>query len=180
MLGKFRRFCAPIIMVVLLAVGNPAGAHNDEGRWVDAGPWNGLLDCESSPTDTRGPLAPRHHPRKRAAEVRVDQISYTHDYGAFQFQRATWDSVAALRGRERFVGVDPRTTSLASQLRQAEWLRTNVSISQWSCGYRYGDGTGPVWVTAEWKLPRRPERCAANLNEKWNLTEAQARSVCDD
>lgn len=161
----------------VLIAGAPAGAHNVEGRWVDFGKWNGVVDCESSPVGTA--YVPAHHPVKARAEVRVDQVSWTWDYGGFQFQRNTWDNVAQRRGKTHLIGKDPRTVTLAQQIRQAQWLRKNVGIWQWSCGYRYGDGTGPRFVTGEWKLPSNPEGCARNLDLYHGVRTRVARSVCN-
>lgn len=138
-----------VVLVVSLSVlwpGPLLGDHAPEGRWVDFGPWNGIVDCESAPTVNGPPLS--DHPE----EVRVDQLSPTADFGAFQFQQRTWDWVAQWRGRTDLVGVDPRTVDIGEQFDQAKALAFDIhggGIQHWTCGYRYGDGTGPRFVTAE-------------------------------
>ena len=174
---------ANILVAVLLAP-QPAEAH--DGRWLDAGPHNGLLSCESSPNaraaaivTPRGvPLAPAGTRRARA-EVRVDQQAAALDRGAWQFIPSTWDWVATERGALHLVGKDPRFTTLATQFRQAEWLRINGGIAHWTCSGRFGDGTGPRYVTAELVTPRRPRRCARNLHRQWGARPAVAASICN-
>lgn len=181
------RFAATILIAasIQLAAVAPAGASDPEGRWVDFGKWNGVVDCESSPnasaralvTPFGVPLAPSAT-TEAAREVRVDQAGSARDRGAFQFIPSTWDSVARLRGKPHLIGDDPRTKTLAQQLRQAEWLRRHDGIGHWTCGYRYGDGTGPRWVTGEIRTPKNPERCARNLRRHWGRSRSVARTVC--
>lgn len=176
---------ALLVIVMILSIAPTAAAKEEPGRWVDFGKWNGVVDCESSPssspalvTPTGKNLAPRGTAKYRR-EVRVDQSGYSSDRGAFQFLPSTWDSVARKRGALHLVGKDPRTTTLATQLRQAEWLRRNVGMSQWSCGYRYGDGTLPQYVTGEIKTPNKPVQCKHNIANKYDRTWRVARSVCN-
>lgn len=161
------------LVAVSLSV-SAAAADEPDGRWVDFGPWNGVVDCESSPTPGYPHLTARHHPTKRAAEVRADQVSWTSDRGVFQFQQRSWDWVAP----QALVGVDPRRQTLKRQLRQAQRLRDidGGGISHWVCGYRYGDGTGPRFVTGELVSPANPARCAERLAR--HTKRRIADSVC--
>lgn len=167
-----------IVLAVLQPV--PAQAHESlPGRWVDGGDYNGLWACEARPTPKFGHLVPQHHPKKRAREVRADSRGSANDRGIFQVIPSTWDWVAQQRGKGRLIGRDPRSFTLATQLRQAEWLRTHGGIGHWTCGYRYGDGTSKRWVTGEWKSPRKPRRCANNLVNRHGQTRRVANSVCE-
>ena len=159
-----------------------ADAHEDlPGRWLDAGNWNGVIACEAGPNNHHGTphMVPHHHPLKRSAEVRADSRGHTPDLGVVQFIEKTWNNVSSLRGAHWLVGRDPRTVTLAEQMRNAQWLRTNVGIFQWSCGYRYGDGTGPRWVTGVWKESPHPRKCARNLHRHHGFKWSVAASICN-
>lgn len=176
------------VTVVPQVIDQPTAIAQEEevGRWVDLGPWNGVADCESSPnsradailTDKGVPLAPEGT-RKARREIRIDQEGASRDRGAFQFIPSTWDWVARSRGQHHLVGRDPRTTTLATQLRQAEWLRINGGIGHWTCGYRYNDGTPPQYVTAEIRQPSKPVRCTRNLHNVHDFSWKISRSVCN-
>lgn len=180
------RFIATILIAVSLQLAAaPPAAADPEGRWVDFGPWNGVVDCEASPNagaaaivTPTGTHLTEPGTRRHAAEVRVDQRAGAADRGAFQFIPSTWDWVAAERGRRHLTGDDPRRKTLATQLRQAEWLRLNGGIGHWTCGYRYGDGTGPRYVTGELRMPAHPGRCTVNLVNIHGIGLRSARSVC--
>ena len=172
---------ANIMLAVTLVFIPQAEAHDDlPGRWVDFGKWNGVVDCEAGPVDYLGTphKVPRHHPTKRNAEVRADSKGHTPDLGIVQFIQLTWNRVSVLRDANWLVGRDPRIVTLAEQMRNAEWLRRNVSINQWSCGYRYGDGTTKRWVTGVWKESPHPRRCARNLRRHHGFRWRHAASIC--
>lgn len=137
-----------------------AGAHG-EGRWVDFGPWNGVVKCES------------------LGDADVYNTGGSGAAGLFQFMPRTWNWVAEVHDRPRLVGKDPATRTAAQQLRQAIRLRDmrHGGIRHWVCGYRYGDGSGPVWVHDD-RIPKRPYRCARNLRRKWDLPRRVTNSVC--
>lgn len=169
-----------VVVAVVLFIAEAAYGRDisDEGRWVDFGPWNGVVDCEASPTPGTPHLVPRHHKAKYSAEVRADSRGHTPDLGIVQFIQPTWNSVSSLRHAWWLVGRDPRTVTLAEQLRNGQWLRVNRGIRHWSCGYRYGDGTGPRWVTAVWKESPHPFRCARNLRRHHGFKWKHAASIC--
>ncbi len=177
-----RHIGATLALTALLAA--PAAA-DEGGRWVDLGPHNGLTACESSPnglayailTPRGTPLAPPGT-RKARAEVRVDQQAAALDRGAWQFIPSTWDWVASARGADHLIGKDPRRTTLAQQYRQAEWLRINGGIGHWTCAWSYDNGTGPRYVTGELRTPRRPHRCARNLERRWATPPDVAADIC--
>lgn len=165
---------------VLLSLPDPAGAHELPGRWVDFGKWNGVVACEASPTRWFPHQVEKRNSAEYRAEVRVDSVNrWSGASGAFQFLPSTWDAVAARRGARSLIGRDPRSLTLARQMKQAQWLRKHVGKSQWVCGWRYGDGTGPRYVTGEAKLPSRPWRCARRLDHRHGLKRSVARSICD-
>ncbi len=176
---------ATIIVILLVAAFSsiPFAGSNAaiEGRNVDFGFWNGIVKCEASPNNAHGTphLVLEHHPEKRAREVRADSIGHSPDKGIVQFIQSTWDSVALARGKGRLVGKDPRSFTLATQMRQAQYLRKNVSIRQWSCYRSYYNGTKARWVTGEWKLPKNPERCARNLHKHHGFKLKMADSICN-
>lgn len=176
-------FTVAIALLILVTVVIPSAEAlraGRFGRWVDFGKWNGVVACESSPTANYPHIVPRKQKRRYRAEVRVDQINrWSGASGAFQFLPWTWDSVARKRNRPNLESNQPRSTTLAQQLRQAQWLRENVGIRQWSCGWRYGDGTGPRYVTGERREPRRPAKCARNLRRRHGLTWPVSESVCN-
>lgn len=172
------RILAIFIVLATLLIGNPAEAQAP-GRWVDFGKWNGVVACEASPTRANPHLVKNRSSKRYRAEVRADALNpYSGTKGSLQFMQGTWNAVAQRRGISRLVGDDPRTASLATTMRQAQWLRRNVGLSQWSCGYRYGDGTGPRYVTGERRMPAKPKRCSRNLHDKHGLSWSVSRSVC--
>ncbi len=182
---KFRILMCAVVLASGLVITTPptASAHEEpssQGRWVDFGKWNGVVACEASPISNYPHLVPRKHKARYKAEVRADIHNvWSGADGPFQFLKSTWNSVAKARGKERFIGRDPHEQTLAQQLRQAQWLRKNVGIRQWVCGYRYGDGTGPRYVTGEVRTPRYPRKCARNLRRHHGVKWRVAKSVCN-
>lgn len=172
-----RCLVALLLVLAALTTATPAIAEIEEpGRWVDFGKWNGIADCESSPS--RLPALAEPGTREHRHEVRVDQTGRAGERSWAQFLRSTWRRVAELRDKHHLIKKDPGKVTLAQTMRQSLWLKWNVGISQWTCGHRFDDGTGPVYVTGEHRLPRDPERCARNLHRKWGRSWRVARSVC--
>ena len=144
---------ALILLCILLAV-IPAADASD-GRRVDLGPWNGVIACES---------------RGDGGAVNA----YSGAAGVFQFLPSTWRGISPSSSLAR---VHPTEATLAQQYRQAERLRQRYGISQWVCGYRYGDGTPPQVIHSD-RPTNAPKRCKTNLVDRWGLTQKQARQVC--
>lgn len=148
--------------------------HDDgTGRWVDFGPWNGVVDCEASPTAHYPPLS--SHPEEVRADIRNVSSGAA---GLFQFMPSTWRWVANSRGELTLAQRPPTAVTIAQQFRQAEWLRTNWGIYHWVCGFRYGDGTGARYVTAEAKPPRDPAQCRKNLRRQWGANRSMRVTMC--
>ena len=124
-------FASLVLSALLLAQPTP----------TDFGPWNGVIDCES------GGVANIENPTSTAS-------------GLWQFLDTSWDWTAEHAGRWDLVGTRAKDASVADQWAMAEHLRTmpGGGISHWLCGYRYGDGTGPIsvaWDPADRVAPQR-------------------------
>ena len=177
-------FAQLVFLFWVASFAGPAAARDisSEGRWVDFGPgWSGIVDCESSPTPNYPHLVPRHHPKKRAVEIRADSKGSSNDRGVVQFIPSSWDWASKSRGAWWLVGKDPRTVTLAEQMRNAQWLRTETrgGIGHWACWRRwFGADVGPQWVTGEWKPSPHPFKCARNLRRHHGFRWRHAASIC--
>ena len=157
---------AVLVLGLLLSLTAVSTAHPDhEGsewpteRLVDAGPWNGVIQCESN---------------GRAAVVSRG----TPYHGLVQFWIPTWRATALSAGKPRLARKLPSEAPMAQQLRQAERLRRSAGLGQWPvCGRRYGDGTGPLVISGE-VPPKYPHRCVKNLRRHHGFTRKAARSIC--
>jgi hypothetical protein len=148
------------------------------GRWALVGPWAGLMRCEAGSTFSYPHVVPDNSSAAYRLEVRADSVGALGEKGPFQFRQGTFDWVARAHGRTRLVGDDPRTKTVAQQLRQAIRLRDmrGGGIGHWSCAHRYGTGSPWVFLTGEGKTPRNPNRCARWLSR--HVDPESAASVC--
>lgn len=151
-------YVALSILAMVLVPTDVAAHEADGGRWVYLNKWAGVVRCESG------------------GDAQATNRWSGAD-GLFQFMPATWEAVAERRGKPRLARKAPSSVPVAQQLRQALWLKRNVSIRQWSCWRAYGTGSRWVWVTHEVK-PKDPERCARNLHRRYGRSNKLARSVC--
>ncbi len=151
-------------IVALVLVPADVAAHETPepdaavGRWIYLNNWAGIVRCESE------------------GDAQATNRWSGAD-GLFQFMPATWRSVAETRGRPKLTREAPSNYTVAQQLRQALWLRRNVSIRQWACWRHWGTGSKWVWVTGE-IMPKDPERCARNLQRHHGRGRKLAESVC--
>ena len=138
-----------------------AAGHDHQGRDVHLGDWAGVVRCES-----RG-------------DADVLNTGGSGAAGAFQFMPRTWRWVAERHGRTGLADIHPADATLAQQLRQAIRLRDmdGGGLGHWQCR-TYGHG--PDWVTIvdEARMPKRPERCARNLVDRFKVEPLTARTVC--
>lgn len=127
-MGKNQRMAAALLAAILACTSAPPAGAIQGPQLLDFGPWNGLVVCESG--------------GNAAAQ------SGHGDYGLFQFRQPTWNNVARSAGRTDLVGRQPHTVAVQDQYAMAVQLRDmpGGGIGHWSCGWRYGDGTGPVTV----------------------------------
>lgn len=148
---------AAVLFGALLLALPDADAHTD-GRWVYLNNWAGIVRCESE------------------GDAQATNRWSGAD-GLFQFAPPTWRAIAERREKPRLARKAPSATTVAQQLRQALWLRSNVDIRQWTCWRAWGTGSKWVWVTSE-VHPKDPERCARNLRRHHGRGRKLAESVC--